>query len=552
MILVIFGGVSSVKRIIATILIAIITISTNGIVYAQTDFSQLMEGEAAYKIVFDDEVSEYGYRGYKFVDENGDEIEPQYDDIAIYSRIPSYYRNTDVTSVKDQKEEGCCWAFAMVGAMEASLIKQGYNPDKLDFSEAHMAYFGVNIRDSIHNDGPRGIGTNAYSRGGNEYCAISAMTKGSGAVSESVAPYDEYTKNTNLGIEAKPIDESKRFLSEAGISELKQVSPLNHMAIKQAIINYGSVLNSFYYDATYYNKSTAAYHCPQNMQLNHQTLIVGWDDNYSRDNFAQSNKPTDDGAWIVRNSWGEEYGDGGYFYISYETVQSTITAVTAFLGKHYDNTYGYMGGYDYYYYTDLPKVYGSIFTADSDQVLEAISFMVRSPEEATISVYKNPSNTPDNGTLVFRDTVEMTAQYHKVDFSEIIKISEGDKYSILIEGPVVFWEPEDTSHTRNQGKCFVYVDKWYYSGDLSIRTYTSNDKPKISAQIRNNSIEVESKYNDDATVYIAQYNDDNELVGIKVANGEAATIYTDATKYRIFSWDMDMHSTTGYYVEDEI
>lgn len=538
------------KKTLVLILSLVFVFSTPVMAYENVISSKGLENSSN-RIVFDDEVSEYGYRGYKFVDENGNETEPHYDDIAVYSRIPSYYRNTNVTPVKNQKEEGCCWAFAMVGAMEASLIKQGYNADKLDFSEAHMAYFGVNIRDEIHNDGPQSIGTNAYSRGGNEYCAISAITKGSGAVSESVAPYDEYTKNTSLGIEAKPIDESKRFLSEAGISELKQVSPLNHMAIKQAIINYGSVLNSFYYNAKYYNKNTAAYHCPQNMQLNHQTLIVGWDDNYSRENFAQSNKPTDDGAWIVRNSWGEEYGDGGYFYISYETVQSTITAVTAFLGKHYDNTYGYMGGYDYYYYTDLPKVYGSTFTADSDQVLEAISFMALSPEEATISVYKNPSNDPNNGTLIFRDTIEMTAQYHKVDFPEGIKISAGDKYSIIVDGPVVFWEPEDTSHTRNQGKCFVYADKWYYSCDMSIRTYTSNDKPKISAQIRDNKIEVESKYNDNATVYIAQYNADNELVDIKVANGDA-TINTNAIKYRIFSWDMNMGSTTGYFVEGEI
>ncbi len=540
------------KRFIAVALVTILAFSTSVMAYEEEYSLEQLALSMTHSIVFDDEVSEFGYQGYKFVDENGNEVEPQYDDIMLFAALPSSYRNTNLTPVKDQKEEGCCWAFAMIGAMEASLIKQGYNPDELDFSEAHMAYFGVNIRDDIHNDGPVSIGVDAYSRGGNEICATSAMTKGSGAVSESVAPYDEYTKNTDLGKEAKPIDESKRFLSEAGLSEMKRISPLNNMAIKQAIINYGSVLNAFYYNASYYNKNTAAYHCPNNTEQNHQTLIVGWDDNYSRENFNSQNKPTNDGAWIVRNSWGEDYGDNGYFYISYETVEATISAVTAFLGKSYDNTYGYMGGYDYVYYTSQPKVYRSIFTADSDQMLESVSFRALSPEEATISVYKKTSDPSIIGKLVFRKTIEMTGQYHKVDFSEAIKINEGETYSIIIQGPVVFFEPNNDLHTSNSGKCRVYTDKWYdTAGDLSIRVYTSQDKPKTIAQIRDNKIEVESKYNDNATVYIAQYNDDNELIDIKVADSEA-TINTNATKYRIFSWDMSMNSTTGYFVEDEI
>lgn len=34
---------------------------------------------------------------------------------------------------------------------------------------------------------------------------------------------------------------------------------------------------------------------------NHEVLIVGWDDDYSADHFEGVTK---NGAWLVRNSWG--------------------------------------------------------------------------------------------------------------------------------------------------------------------------------------------------------------------------------------------------------
>ena len=52
----------------------------------------------------------------------------------------------------------------------------------------------------------------------------------------------------------------------------------------------------------------------------HEVTIIGWDDNFSKDNFADRIKPTSDGAWIAQNSWGETWGDNGVFYISYEDI----------------------------------------------------------------------------------------------------------------------------------------------------------------------------------------------------------------------------------------
>ena len=49
----------------------------------------------------------------------------------------------------------------------------------------------------------------------------------------------------------------------------------------------------------------------------HGVVIIGWDDNYSRNNFVYE-KPQNDGAWLILNSWGSNWGNNGTAWISYE------------------------------------------------------------------------------------------------------------------------------------------------------------------------------------------------------------------------------------------
>ena len=52
----------------------------------------------------------------------------------------------------------------------------------------------------------------------------------------------------------------------------------------------------------------------------HAVAIIGWDDNFSKMNFPESCRPINDGAYIVQNSWGKEWGNNGVFYVSYEDI----------------------------------------------------------------------------------------------------------------------------------------------------------------------------------------------------------------------------------------
>ena len=75
----------------------------------------------------------------------------------------------------------------------------------------------------------------------------------------------------------------------------------------------------------YYRKETGAYWYNGDEKPNHDVVIIGWDDDYPKEKFASA--PESDGAFLCINSWGETFGDGGFFHVSYE--DSRIAEVLA-------------------------------------------------------------------------------------------------------------------------------------------------------------------------------------------------------------------------------
>ena len=90
-----------------------------------------------------------------------------------------------------------------------------------------------------------------------------------------------------------------------------------------------------------YNKNTYALFCnnKENHELNHAVSIIGWDDTFEADKFLEGARPKSDGAWIIKNSWGDQVGDKGYMYVSYEDVilSSELYGKTLLLVSHQCN-----------------------------------------------------------------------------------------------------------------------------------------------------------------------------------------------------------------------
>ncbi|HDP95862.1 MAG TPA: surface layer protein B [Candidatus Aminicenantes bacterium] len=196
--------------------------------------------------------------------------------------------------IRDQDGYPACQAFATMGMLESMLLPQ----EKLDLSEWHIyRYHGFDF----HNE------YGDYT-GGNWQMNAAYLLRWSGPVGEEDSPYGSGDDPDALQLPPVKHIQNMRFFAP-------RRDALDNAEIKQFLMAQGPFYVSIFYDSSSYNSSTASHYYSGEPNANHGVLVVGWDDDYNRNRFLQI--PPENGAFILRNSWGGQYGDGGYFYMSY-------------------------------------------------------------------------------------------------------------------------------------------------------------------------------------------------------------------------------------------
>jgi len=228
--------------------------------------------------------------------------------------IPSYYNLADygyVSSVKDQGQTNRCWAFAGTAALESCILKAtGVEYDLSEDRLAELSNEFLPSDDTLPDEKKR-------NGSGKPFDVIGYYSSWLGAVKEN------YVQN--------PVN----LINIQNILIIKPSSKTS-TDIKNAILTYGAVVAGYYQDKNYtyfndkngknyYNKYTEKDFSTEKDFLKnyipHAVSIVGWDDNYDKNNFYTP--APGNGAWIVKNSWGNTWGNNGYFYISYYDVSFT-------------------------------------------------------------------------------------------------------------------------------------------------------------------------------------------------------------------------------------
>lgn len=235
--------------------------------------------------------------------------------VSVYANtLESYFSLKDVIPnnvvVKDQKKTSACWAFSTLTSLETNLALTNSKNEVYDFSEMHMNY--ATSRKFLNNK----INTYGFNRepsdNGNFIIALAYLTNGIGPVAESDMPYEDTTEEIDISkIQNKTVTAQIYDTIDFPSYKTSDVTEEFKNQIKNHIKKYGAVAASVHgaeIFAEYYNNDTGAWYCDdeEKYPANHAVSIIGWDDNYPVSNFKESHRPTSNGAWIVKNSLGEQ------------------------------------------------------------------------------------------------------------------------------------------------------------------------------------------------------------------------------------------------------
>ena len=456
-----------------------------------------------------------------------------------------------VTPVKTQWF-GDCWTFSLTGAAEISYLFEndlgvpaGEVNDKVNFSEKYISWYlfhGITKDDVVKgkvrasqvgegfdpSEAESGNGFTAYIIGGPFVHHANFFGAGFGPVDESVsvkgeypyayddswegewtlplnaeyrnAPVTAYIKSsTRLPSPAQLDAEGNYSLNQDGINAIKSELSQGHgvtIALCASHPGFNSKKHASYYSGT--------------DQPDHAVTVVGYDDDYSKDNFSRTTPdgkvmeettPPENGALIIKNSWGlttldENDADDGYVYISYydHSLMSAMSCV--FDGG--DSAKRSAPNYDQY---DLmmTKWYGStdyenetktanVFDAEEDESLYQIAYTTSLPKtEVTYEIYKDVGEgNPSSGTLLEKGVHRHTlAGYYKTDLKSEYALKKGEKYSVVLtmkrvtgdDGSMTYTEvfPYSTEFYEgmtvrgiiNKGESWLFTDgKWTDMSDM--------------------------------------------------------------------------------------
>jgi hypothetical protein len=301
------------------------------------------------------------------------------------------------------------------------------------------------------------------------------LARWSGPVNESDDPYHPTDANTS----PPGLPPQKHVQDLIMIAAHTSPGDSTHIAnIKTALMTYGAVDASIYWADSTYNAANSAYYYSGTVTaatLNHDITVVGWDDNYSASNF--SHPPANNGAFLIKNSWGTSFGLSGYFWISYYDTGFGVDVSSVFAGNqpvsNYTTRYDYdpLGWVNNLGYPHSTTAwFANVFTATASEQLQAVATYVASNNSSyVIYIYTDVTVGPTTGTL--RGTSSGTfslAGYHTVALNTPVSLTSGRKFSVVMQlttpgfnypVPVEYAVTGYSSHaTASPGQSYISAD----------------------------------------------------------------------------------------------
>ncbi|CAF1582317.1 unnamed protein product [Rotaria magnacalcarata] len=228
-------------------------------------------------------------------------------DNAIHqSNVFDWRTKSVVSSVKDQRKCGCCYAFATATIMETLYAIKTNSSTTVDFSPQQIADCSSN--------------GNTGCSGGNFGPSVRYLLDNGGKIAtESSYPY----AGTRKSCRTSGLNEI-----QLGNIEYGMIPEGDEKKLADALTNYGPIFIGIDTDSKrfmFYKRGVLKIdNCPTRRQdMDHAMAIVG----YGYDDTLQMS------YWIIKNSWGKKWGEQGYLRLAKDAGNMCGVASMAYYGK---------------------------------------------------------------------------------------------------------------------------------------------------------------------------------------------------------------------------
>jgi len=346
---------------------------------------------------------------------------------ALLAQPPSSWDWRDqgkVTPVKDQETCGTCWVFGTTSVLESAVLLD--ESTEYNFSEQSVALCVDPSWVYLYDDP-----TDPCQAGGNSLLASEVFIK-KGAVLETCNPYNPSGLQCDGTCTCDSCTPVKKVTGYMYVTDDQSQTDLIKAAVyrRPVTMAFYCDLNVFEYDPTY---GTIYDYYPCDEDANHLVSIIGWDDSVPHPDPNHLGT----GAWLVKNSWGAEWGNDGYFWLAYDS--SSMCGI-AYL------EYGDYDASEKLYYWDEAGIMGaggagtsawmaSVFTSEQDGDLTHVDFWTTS-NNADYEIYVYDDGDPSDGL-----ENQLTSQsgscaefgYYSIPLTASVPVTNGQQFTVAVE-----------------------------------------------------------------------------------------------------------------------